>query len=211
MEKIEWKEFKELWGTPAGKVVTVAVPLLQYLVVEGTGSPEVAGGKFQQAIQALYTAAYTMKFAAKNAGIADWKVTPLEALWWDPSGRDLSSEDFGAAPGTMAWKTLLMQPALVTQGMLDAAREEAVRKKKDVPALRLVRLETWEEGLCLQALHVGPYAGERTTFGTMHGWIQANGYQVRGRHHEIYLSDPGRTAPERLKTLLRLPIEKVTA
>jgi len=209
METIDLrKQMKDLWSPPVGKVVLVTVPAMPYLVIEGVGNPSTSRA-FQEAIQALYSAAYTMKFGAKFAGVAEWKVTPLEALWWDTSGRDLSDADYAVTtPGEMAWKALLMQPAVVTGDMLEQAKAEVVRKKKDVPALTHVGLETWAEGLCVQTMHMGPYAGERATIDIMHAWMAANDYRVRGRHHELYLSDPNRTAPEKLKTILRLPVEK---
>jgi len=212
METIDLrKQMKDLWSPPAGKVVLVTVPAMPYLVIEGVGNPSTSRA-FQEAIQALYSAAYTMKFGAKSAGVAEWKVMPLEALWWKPSGRDLSDADYAATtPVEMAWKALLMQPTVVTGDMLEQAKAEVVRKKKDVPALAQVRLETWAEGLCAQTMYVGPYEGERATIDMMHTWMVANGYRSRGRHHELYLSDPNRTAPERLRTILRLPVEKTQA
>jgi hypothetical protein len=209
METIDLrKQMKDLWNPPVGKMVLVTVPAMPYLVIEGVGNPSTSRA-FQEAIQALYSAAYTMKFGAKSAGVAEWKVTPLEALWWNTSGRDLADADFATTtPGEMAWKAMVMQPAVVTADMLKQAKAEVVRKKKDVPALAQVCLETWAEGLCAQTMYVGPYEGERPTIDMMHAWIAANGYRARGRHHELYLSDPNRTAPEKLKTILRLPVEK---
>lgn len=196
------KEFKELWNPPVHEIVLVTVPAMLYLMIEGTGDPETSPA-FREAVQALYTASYTMKFSAKIAGIADWKVPPLEGLWRTSSGEDFTE----AATGEMSWKALIMQPKIVTTEMLEQARAEAVRKKKDVPALALVRLESWEEGLCIQTMHVGPYAAEHATISMMHKWIAAHGYRVRGIHHELYLSDPNRTRPENLKTILRQPVE----
>lgn len=209
METIDLrKQMKDLWNPPVGKMVLVTVPAMPYLVIEGVGNPSTSKA-FQEAIQALYSAAYTMKFGAKSAGVAEWKVTPLEALWWNTSGRDLADADFATTmPGEMAWKAMVMQPAVVTEDMLKQAKAEVVRKKKDVPALAQVCLETWAEGLCAQTMYVGPYEGERPTIDMMHTWIAANGYRVRGRHHELYLGDPNRTAPGKLKTILRLPVEK---
>jgi len=209
METIDLrKQMKDLWNPPVGKMVLVTVPAMPYLVIEGVGNPSTSKA-FQEAIQALYSAAYTMKFGAKSAGVAEWKVTPLEALWWNTSGRDLADVDFAATtPGEMAWKAMVIQPAVVTEDMLKQAKAEVVRKKKDVPVLAQVCLETWAEGLCAQTMYVGPYEGERPTIDMMHTWIAANGYRVRGRHHELYLGDPNRTAPGKLKTILRLPVEK---
>ena len=210
METIDLrKQMKDLWGPPTGKVVLVTVPSFQYLTLEGVGNPNTSTS-FQEAIQALYSAAFTLKFAAKAAGVANWKVMPLEGLWWSPSGENLMDEPKGTVPLEMAWKALLMQPSVVTQDMLEQAKAEIARKKKDVPALPKVRLETWEEGLCVQTMHIGPYAAERATAAMMYDWMRANGYEPRGRHHEIYLSDPGRTAPGKLKTILRMPIQRVT-
>ncbi|HWQ21330.1 MAG TPA: GyrI-like domain-containing protein [Clostridia bacterium] len=210
METIDLrKQMKDQWSPPVGKVVLVTVPAMPYLVIEGVGNPNTSK-VFQEAIQALYAAAYTMKFGAKTAGVADWKVMPMEALWWTTSGKDVSDADFEGKGGEdIAWKALLMQPAVVTAEMLEQAKAEVVRKKKDVPALGRLHLETWAEGLCVQTMYVGPYDGERPTIEMMHAWIATNGYRARGRHHELYISDPGRTAPERMKTILRLPVEKI--
>ncbi len=210
METIDLrKQMKELWSPPVGKVVLVTVPAMPYLTIEGVGNPNTVKA-FQEAIQALYSAAYTMKFGAKAAGVADWKMTPLEALWSTTSGKDVSDADFEGKGGEdIAWKALLMQPAVVTAEMLEHAKAEVVRKKKDVPALGRLRLETWAEGLCVQTMYAGSYDGERPTIEMMHVWMTANGYRARGRHHELYISDPNRTAPEKMKTILRLPVEKV--
>ena len=212
METIDLrKQMKDQWNPPVGRVVLVTVPAMPYLVIEGVGNPNTSK-TFQEVIQALYSAAYTMKFGAKAAGVADWKVVPMEALWWTTSGKDVSDADFeGKGGADIAWKALLMQPTVVTEDMLEQAKAEIVRKKKDVPALAKVRLETWAEGLSIQTMYVGPYDGERPTIDMMHAWIAANGYRARGRHHELYLSDPNRTAPEKMKTILRLPVEKVDA
>jgi hypothetical protein len=208
METIDLrKQMKDLWNPPVGKVVLLTVPAMPFLMIEGVGNPNTSKA-FQEAIQALYSAAYTMKFSAKAAGVADWKVTPLEALWWDPSGSDIFDAAYVSMPENWAWKALLMQPEVVNADMLDQAKAEVVRKKKDVPALAKVRLETWAEGLCVQTMHVGPFAAEPATIQIMHAWMTENGYRSRGRHHELYLSDPNRTAPEKLKTILRLPVEK---
>ena len=209
METIDLrKQMKDLWNPPVGKVVLVTVPAMPYLMIEGVGNPNTSK-TFQEAIQALYSAAYTMKFGAKAAGVADWKVTPLEALWSTTSGKDVSDADFAANVGKdIAWKALLMQPSVVTSEMLEQAKAEVARTKKDVPALGRLRLEKWAEGLCVQTMYVGPYEGERPTIDMMYAWMTTNGYRPRGRHHELYISDPNRTAPEKMKTILRLPVEK---
>jgi len=212
METIDLrKQMKDVWTPPVGKVVLVTVPAMPYLVVEGTGNPN-RSQAFPDAIQALYSMAYSLKFGAKTAGVADWKVMPLEALWWTTSGKNVSDADFEGKGGEdIAWKALLMQPTVVTANMLEQAKAEVVRKKKDVPALSRLRLETWAEGLCVQTMYVGPYDGERATIEMMHAWTATNGYRVRGRHHELYVGDPNRSAPEKLKTILRQPVEKVGA
>ena len=211
METIDLrKQMKDLWGPPAGTVVLVTVPALKYLTVDGEGNPNTSTA-FKEAIQALYSMAFTLKFGARQAGVADWKVTPLEGLWWSPTGKNLMDEPQEAAAMEMAWKALLMQPDVVTEDMVQQAKATIVQKKKNGPALDKVRLETWEEGLCVQTMHIGPYAGERSTAAMMFDWMRTHGFTPRGRHHELYLSDPNRTAPERMKTILRMPVEKVTA
>lgn len=144
--------------------------------------------------------AYTLKFAVKKQQLVDYPVMALEGLWW--------SGDMGAFQAgrrdDWKWTMMIMQPDIITPEWVEAARAEALRKKP-VPALEAVRLGTFHEGRSVQIMHIGPYAAEAPTIARMHAFIAEQGGVPNGRHHEIYLSDPNRAAPEKLKTILRQP------
>ncbi len=172
----------------------------QYLAIDGWGSPD--DPPFQEAIQAIYSMAFTIKMTRKFGGLGDYKVSTLEGIWWLPPG-----EDFSTAPKShFIWKLLIRTPDFIKSSDLDAARKAMAEKKKDVPAAARVKLESLDEGECVQALHVGSYDAECGTIKTMLEHAAAEGYAPVGRHHEIYLSDPRRVAPERLRTILRHPV-----
>ncbi|HJW76359.1 MAG TPA: GyrI-like domain-containing protein [Thermoleophilia bacterium] len=201
------KEFRGLYLPPKTPVL-VEVPPLGFLVIDGHGAPQ--SGAFQEALKALYNAAYTLKFSTKKRDPAlDWRVMPLEALWWVEG-----VEFFGAQAVDESrkedweWRALIAQPDYVTAEMLDGAREELARKKKDVPRLADVHLERIDEGRCAQVMHVGPYDAERPTLERLHAFIAEQGMRISGHHHEIYLGDPRRTAPERLRTVIRYAVER---
>lgn len=190
----------------AGRWDRLALPALTFLAIDGAGDPN--GPGFADATAALYPLAYALKFRAKAAG-ADFTVPPLEALWW--------AEDPAAfARGARAdwrWRQLLRMPDSLGPTDLEAARPAVatkLAKKKAGPVpgrLAEVRLERLTEGLCLQTLHIGPYAAEAPVLADLHGQVMPRlGLTFAGPHHEIYLSDPRRTAPEALKTLLRQPV-----
>jgi hypothetical protein len=128
---------------------------------------------------------------------------PLEALWWAVRGKfDIQ------APGNWRYTAMMLQPAHITAAMFQAGLEQVREKRGDSPALKKLRLETFEEGLCVQIMHLGPYATEPATIERLHAFAREQGCRPRGKHHEIYLSDPRRTAPEKLKTVLRQPVER---
>jgi len=201
MSKIDLKkELKHLYR-PGGKQVTIVdVPPLNYLMIDGRGDPNTAQ-EYKEAIEALYPVAYTLKFMIKNGkpGL-DYVVMPLQGLWWTPDMADFSVEDKSA----WLWTMMILQPELVTQAMLEEAIAQTA-KKKNPPALGKVRLDTLHEGLSAQIMYIGPYADEGPTIAGIHQFITDGGHQLRGKHHEIYLSDPRRAAPERLKTVIRQP------
>ena len=197
----------------------VEVPELAFLGVDGRIEPGATPGTspgFQAAVQALYGAAYTLKFSFKKrkTRAVDWPVMPLEAIWWVEGGRfDISR------PDQWSWRAMILQPDVVD----DAALAEAVtglRKKHSSPVLEELHLERYEEGPCVQMLHLGPYATEPVTVERMLAYASEHRLlerheQVRRRgaleiwdHHEIYLSDPRRTAPAKLKTLIRHPVAR---
>jgi hypothetical protein len=177
----------------------VEVPSMNFLMVDGHGNPNTAP-EYAQAIEALYSMSYTLKFALKPSGI-DYGVPPLESLWWmeGVEGFDpLNKDDWG-------WTAMIMQPKWVTEPLVEEMRLE-VAKKKELPALPLMRFEDFHEGLSVQILYIGPYADEGPTIARMHEHVIGKGYRLHGKHHEIYLGDPRRSAPEKLRTIIRQPI-----
>jgi hypothetical protein len=202
MEKLDLKkQWKQLYGVKAGAVVAVEVPPLTYLMVDGQGDPNTSQS-FSEAVESLYSLSYTLKFSLKKSPRAiDYGVMPLEGLWWADDPRDFHA----ANKSTWKWTVMIAQPQFITQADVDTAFIE-VRKKKNPAALDRVRFDTLTEGASAQVLYVGPFADEGPTIQRMHEFIHAAGKQLRGKHHEIYLSDPRRTAPEKLKTILRQPM-----
>lgn len=191
---------KPFYTAPKNDVVVVDVPLLQFLMIDGTGDPN--GSAFQEAMGALYAMAYTLKFASKEAG-QDFTVMPLEGLWWADDIAEFSLEN----RDIWRWTAMILQPEHITAGLFEAAVEQ-VRTRKNPPGLDRVRLEVYHEGLAAQIMHTGPYADEGPTVARLHTWIEANGYTYHGAkyHHEIYLSDPNRSKPENMKTIIRQPV-----
>jgi hypothetical protein len=177
----------------------VNVPPARFLMFDGTGSP--GGDAFQQAIGALYAIAYTAKFALTKAGGPRVKVPPLEGLY---AATGLASYT-GAAREHLQWTLMLRLPEPIDDASVEHARE-AARHRRSLPALDGVRVEQFAEGRCAQVLHVGPYSSEPATIELLHAFIGLHGLAPRGRHHEIYLGDPRRAQPERLKTILRQPV-----
>ena len=202
MDKIDLrKERPDLWKASAKAPTMVDVPAMHFLMVDGEGDPNTSAA-FQQAIEALYGLSYTLKFASKMGRGIDWKVMGIEGLWWadDPEAFRAGRKD------EWRWTLLIAQPDIVTAEAVEAARE-TLRQKKNPAALDRVRLERFHEGLSAQMLHVGPYSEEGPTIERLHAFIRDEGYDLAGKHHEIYLSDPRRVAPEKLKTILRYPVE----
>jgi hypothetical protein len=200
-KKIDYKrELRELYAASREPVV-VDVPDLNYLMIDGHGDPNTAP-EFSQAIESLYAVAYTAKFAIKRApeGV-DYGVMPLEGLFWTPDMSTFTTEDKSA----WDWTLMIMQPDQVTSEVFGAA-QAAATKKKSLDAIGRVRLERLAEGLAAQILHIGPYATEGPTIQRLHAFIAAQGYERTGKHHEVYLSDPRRAAPEKMKTIIRQPI-----
>jgi len=202
MEKLDLKkQWKNLYQSKPGALVEVTVPPLSYLMVDGEGDPNTSAA-FQQAIEALYSLSYTLKFSLKKSPRpVDYGVMPLEGLWWADDPRAFHQADQSA----WKWTAMILQPEFISKTQVDTAFEE-VRKKKNPPALERVRFECLEEGDAVQVLYTGPFSQEGPTIQRMHDFIHAAGKELYGKHHEIYLSDPRRTAPEKLKTILRQPM-----
>lgn len=196
------KEFKQLYAPSLKEVVLVDVPEMTYLSVDGKGDPNTSQ-EYIDAIEALYSVAYTLKFMLKNNDAAlDFAVMPLEGLWWVDDMRQFSEADKGA----WKWTAMIAQPDFVSKEHFEQARTE-VRKKKELASIDIVRLERYHEGLSAQIMYIGPYADEGPTIERIHAFIEEQGRERRGKHHEIYLSDPRRTAAEKLKTVIRQPVE----
>lgn len=193
------KALQALYFPSAKEPVLVDVPTMRFAMVDGTGDPN-SSAEFREAIGALYGVSYTAKFALKKAGGPKVLVMPLEALWWSEDEDDFLE----ARKGRWNWTAMLMQPEAVTRQVFDAAVHE-LRERKDPPGLSRLRFETFREGRAAQILHIGPYAAERPTIERLHAFIHEQGYEPAGKHHEIYMGDPRRTAPEKLKTVVRQP------
>jgi hypothetical protein len=180
--------------------VLVDVPALSLLAVDGVGDPD--GPAYQEAVAALYGVSYGLRFGLKRAGVLDYPVMPLEGLWWGAGERqDLPNLD----RATWNWTMMIVQPWQVDAALVADAVAAAARKR---PSAWLARLELRQvvEGPSAQVLHVGPYSAEPPTRDRLMAFVTGSGYRISGRHHEIYLSDPRRTAPEKLRTILRYPV-----
>jgi len=205
MPKIDFKkELKHLYGPSAKKFEVVDVPPMNFLMIDGHGDPNTAQ-EYKDAVEALYAVAYALKFMSKKEKGVDYGVPPSEGLWWVENMEEFTTEDKSA----WDWTMMIMQPEWITQEMVEEAVKQ-VEKKKNLPALSKLRLETYHEGLAVQILHIGSYDDEAPTIAKMHHeFMPENGYEPAGKHHEIYLSDPRKVAPEKLKTILRQPVRKI--
>jgi hypothetical protein len=181
-------------------LVEVTVPPLTYLMVDGEGDPNTSAA-FQQAIEALYSLSYTLKFSLKKSPRpVDYGVMPLEGLWWADDPRVFHQADKSA----WKWTAMILQPEFISTAHVDAASAEV--RKKNPAALERVRFESLEEGDAVQILYTGSFSDEGPTIQRMHDFVHAAGKELEGKHHEIYLSDTRRTAPEKLETILRQPM-----
>lgn len=202
MEKIDFKKkLKGLYAAPAKKATIIEVPPMNFLMIDGRGSPQAES--FQEAIQTLYGMTFTGKFILKeDKTTADYVVPPLEGLWYasDMAEFDSNKKDKGK------WTLMIMQPEWFTQDVYEQTRA-ALKKKKNPPALSKIRFETFNEGTAAQITHIGPYDAEPATIEKLHAFIKEQGYALCGKHHEIYLSDPRRCEPEKLRTIIRQPVK----
>jgi hypothetical protein len=202
MEKLDLKKELKKYYSPKEKPETVDVPEFSYLTYVGRGEP--GGEAYSEALNALYGVAYTLKFASKRQG-RDFTVMGLEGQWWwdDPRIFDIAN----APPRSeWNWKSMILIPDFVTQKMLEEVKPELVEKKGI--AVERVKREKIREGLCVQVLHVGPFSDEPRSIKLMHDYMEEQGLRVSGLHHEIYMSDPRRVAPEKWKTIIRHPVAK---
>jgi len=197
------KNMQELCFPPADEPVSVDVPEMGFLMVDGQGDPNTSKD-YQDAIGALYSVSFTIKFTLKKKDKKrDFAVMPLESLWW--SDRE---EDFlEGRKDVWKWTAMIVLPDHVKKEDIDDAVAQLKKKGKDLPALAKLRFERWREGISAQIMHIGPYSAERPNIERLRKYIAEGGHKVRGKHHEIYLGDPRRTKPEKLKTVIRLAYE----
>lgn len=205
--KVDFKKTIASYKAKHQRFDVVDVPAMQYLMVDGHGGPGASG--YAAAIGALYPVAYTLKFFSKIELEKDYVVPPLEALWW---AEDWAVFTTKYNQSKWDWTAMLMVPDWITRGEFEQALEKVAAKTAPEPpapgeALDKVRLERFDEGTCVQTLHLGPYSEEGPVLKEMHEvFIPGQGLKMRGKHHEIYLNDFRRTAPEKLKTILRQPV-----
>lgn len=205
------KEFKSLYN-PKQEPEIIDVPEMKFFMVEGSGNPNTSES-YRDAVEILYGLSYTIKMSKKNEtqpeGYFDFVVPPLEGIWW--FDEDHFSGEVKSRKDEFNWIMMIRQPGFVTEEVFEMAKEDLSKKK---PALDIsrARLEDHKEGLCGQIMHIGPYDDEAATVDTLENYIRVEGYQTvmegRRQHHEIYLSDPRKSAPEKLKTIIRHPIVK---
>jgi hypothetical protein len=202
------KQYKHLYQPSAKKVELVEVPCLNFLMIDGAIEPGSEPGLsplFQENSQALYSTAYTLKFMLKKRAIApiDYPVMGLEGLWWVEDGQfSITIKD------NWHYRLMILQPDLITPELFQEALAEVRRKKGDLPALARLRLESFEEGLCVQTMHIGPYITEPATVERMEAFAAEQGLRMHKLHHEIYLGDPRKADPAKLKTILRHPVTR---
>jgi hypothetical protein len=202
------RELKHLYSASARRVEIVDVPRFNFVMVDGQieagRTPSTSEG-FQEALNAVYGISFTLKFASRMRveDPVDYPVMPLEALWWTATGEiDFDRMD------DWHYRLMILQPEHLNKPMFREAVVSLRLKRGDIPALGRLRFEPFAEGLCAQILHVGPYDLEPMTIARLKEFALGQGYRLRGRHHEIYLSDPRRAQPQKLRTILRQPIEK---
>lgn len=209
------KQYKGLYQPSAKQPVLVQVPDLQFAMIDGAiekGSEPSKSPSFAAATQALYSLCYTLKFMLKKrkTNAIDYPVMALEGLWWVEDGRfDITIKD------NWFYTLMIMQPDIITTEIFEEAREQVRKKKGDSEMLSKVRLDRFEEGLCVQVMHIGPYATEPATIERMRAFMQENSVKdnvgPNGKHHEIYISDPRKAAADKMKTVLRHPVVKIVS
>lgn len=214
MKKLDLKkDLKYLYVPSAKKVEVVQVPRLQFAMIDGAvekGEGPGSSAGFQDAVQALYGISYTLKFMLKKrkTRAVDYPVMALEGLWWVEDGNfDIRVKD------NWHYTVMILQPDVITRDVYAEGLEELRRKRGDSPALGRLRLAYFAEGLCMQTMHIGSYGDEPATVERMKAFAEQNGYRdcvgTGGKHHEIYMGDPRRADPSKLKTVLRHPVERI--
>lgn len=203
MTKLDLKqERKDLYQPSTKQSEIVDVPPMNFMMIDGAGDPNKVEA-FTEAVEALNSASYTLKFAVKKQRSMDYVVMPTEGLWWTERLEDFRVDE----PDNWLWTILIRQPDFITAADVEAA-VKATKVKKKLAALNMIRFDCYHEGRSAQIMHLGAYGvAELPTVETLSRFIHAQGERMTGKHHEIYLSDPRRTEPEKLKTILRHPID----
>lgn len=203
MEKVDFKkQHKDLYAPSKTGFEHINVPPMQFVMIDGAGPP--GNTAYVTACNWLFPISYGIKFMSKNTLARDYVVLPLEGLWW--------ADDFSAYTedrrDEWKWTLMIRQPDWITPQMFEAALENTVNKQGSVP--RTLRFQTYDEGLSVQTLHIGPFSEEAPKLAYLHDrYLPQNGLKETGHHHEIYLSDPRKTAPEKLRTILRQPVQRL--
>lgn len=202
MKRVDFKrELKKIYFPAPRDPEFVKVPGMNFLMIDGKGDPTKSDA-YQAAVDSLYAVSYALKFSIKySPQRLDYAILPLESLWW---AEDMSAFSQGNRDEWL-WTAMIRQPELISREMVTEMMVD-VREKKNPPALDKMRFQSLKEGQCAQILHLGPYSAERLTIEKLHQFIEENNYDFGGKHHEIYLNDPRRTAPESLKTVIRQPV-----
>lgn len=204
MVKIDYKkELKDLYSPPKTKPGLVEVPTLHYLMIDGSGYPGTSK-EYQDAMEALFPVSYALKFMVKKQQGIDYGVLPLEGLWW---ADDMTK--FKEDRDSWKWTSMIVQPEHVTEALFKEAVAQ-VEKKKAPLALGKMRFEKYCEGTAAHIMHIGPFSEEGPTIEKLHAFIHDCGYELAGKHHEIYLSDMRKTAPGKMKTVIRQPLLKMS-
>lgn len=198
---VDLKKEIATYRAPHGTFEVVTVAPARFLMVDGHGDPN-SSQAYQDALQSLYPLAYGLKFLSKRELARDYTVMPLEGLWWSD---DMSTFTHARDKSRWDWTLMNLVPGWLTAEDVEAARS-SVARRGGAPLLDAVRLEPFDEGQVVQTLHVGPYDDEGPVLVRMHALIEARGLRMAGTHHEVYLSDPRRTAPAKLRTILRQPV-----
>jgi len=202
MKKIDYKkELKHLYKPPVKNAVMVNVPQMNFLMIDGKGDPN-SSQTFQDAVESLYALSYAIKFMVKKGELAiDYGVLPLKGLWWTEDMSKFSVE----SKGDWKWTLMIMQPEFVRGEMVADATEQVSNKKNPV-ALSRLRFESFTEGKAAHIMHIGPFSEEGSTIQKVHEFIKDKGGQLRAKHHEIYLSDIRKAAPQKWRTIIRQPM-----
>jgi len=204
MKKMDLKkDLKDLYSPSPKDAELVRVPRFNYIMIDGSGDPT-ESQEFREGVQALYAGAYALKFMIKKEKKVDYPVMALEGLWW----ADDMEVFMTGKRSDWKWTLMILQPKVVTKALFKKAVKAAIQKK-GLAALEKLRLESMDEGLSVQIMHIGTYAEEGPTIQRLHAFARERYFELKGKHHEIYLSDPRKVKAEKMKTVVRQPVQKV--